>query len=556
MRLRKSLGLALLAVLALAAVGYANRLVIFQYSLGWYTDLLHPRGPNHTVAWQVEPTTAPIGKTRPPNIIVILADDLGINDVSTHGGGYTAQGVPTPAIDSIAAEGVRFDQGYAGSAVCTVSRAALLTGRYPWRFGVEYTPTPGSMARVASAMYGDLDMPYPVLIDKDKAQQARSFNDLGMPPTEITLAKSLKELGYHTLHIGKWHLGSTPAMRPNNQGFDESLFMESGLYLPVNSPQVENSRQDFDPIDKFLWPNMRFGVSYNAGPWFEPSRYLTDYFTDEAISAIKTNKDRPFFLYLAHWGVHTPLQASKEDYDALSQITDHRKRVYAAMVRALDRSVGRILQTLKDQGLDDNTLVIFTSDNGAPGYIGLPEVNQPYRGWKLTFFEGGLRVPYVARWPGHIPAGSRYATPVSNIDIMPTALAAAGGHMPSDRVTDGVNLLPFVARPQAAGAAQPDRYLFWRDGPYRAVRDSRWKLIVSERPRKDWLFQLQDDPTERNNLAAAMPDKVRELKAILTAHHANMPLPQWQSFLELPIAIDKTSDQKQLPSDEYTYWSN
>jgi arylsulfatase A-like enzyme len=172
---------------------------------------------------------------------------------------------------------------------------------------------------------------------------------------------------------------------------------------------------------------------------------------------MKKNKDRPFFLYLAHWGVHTPLQASKEDYDALPQITDHRKRVYAAMVRALDRSVYRVLQTLKDEGLDDNTLVIFTSDNGAPGYIGLPEVNQPYRGWKLTFFEGGLRVPYVARWPGHIPAGSRYTTPVSNIDIMPTALAAACGHMPTDRVTDGVNLLPFVANSMASTTPQPDR---------------------------------------------------------------------------------------------------
>jgi arylsulfatase A-like enzyme len=553
---KKWLWMTLLLILATGVVAYTFRLTILQYSLGWLTDLQHPRAANHAVPWQTGPSTAQANPKRPPNIIVILADDLGINDVSTHGGGYTAQGVPTPAIDSIAAEGVRFDQGYAGSAVCTVSRAALLTGRYPWRFGVEYTPTPGAMARVTGAMYGDLDMPYPVLIDQDKARQAKSFNDLGMPPTEMTMAKSLKALGYHTLHIGKWHLGSTPAMRPNNQGFDESLFMESGLYLPVNSPHVENSRQDFDPIDKFLWPNMRFGVSYNAGPWFEPARYLTDYFTDEAVNAIQGNKNRPFFLYLAHWGVHTPLQASKEDYDALPQIKDHRKRVYAAMVRALDRSVGRILQTLKDQGLDDNTLVFFTSDNGAPGYIGLPEVNQPYRGWKLTFFEGGLRVPYVARWPGHIPAGSRYAAPVSNIDIMPTALAAAGGQMPTDRVTDGVNLLPYIGTTQPASAHQPGRYLFWRDGPYRAVRDSHWKLIVSERPRKDFLFQLQDDPTERNNLALAMPDKVRELKAVLTAHHANMPPPQWPSFIELPIAIDKTSDQKQLPSDEYTYWSN
>ena len=265
---------------------------------------------------------------RPPNIIVILADDLGINDVSTHGGGHGALGVPTPAIDSLARDGVRFDHGYAAAAVCTVSRAALLTGRYPWRFGVEFTPTPGAMAQVAGALYGDVQRLHPTTVDTGLAGQVKDFNELGMPASEITVAELLKARGYHTVHIGKWHLGSTPTMRPNNQGFDESLFMESGLYLPVDDPRVVNSRQDFDPIDAFLWPNMRFGVSYNGGTWFEPGRYLTDYFTDEAVKTIRHNRHRPFFLYLAHWGVHTPLQASKADYDALAHIADHRQRVY------------------------------------------------------------------------------------------------------------------------------------------------------------------------------------------------------------------------------------
>jgi len=428
-----------------------------------------------------------------------------------------------------------------------------MTGRYPWRFGVEFTPTPGAMARVAGTLYADKDRLHPVIIDKNKAEASKDFNDLGMPPSEKTVAEALKARGYHTLHIGKWHLGSTPEMRPNNQGFDESLFMESGLHLPVNSPDVVNSKQDFDPIDKFLWPNMRFGVSYNGGKWFEPSKYMADYYTDEAITAIKRNRNQPFFLYLAHWGVHTPLQASKADYDALPQITDHRRRVYAAMIRSIDRSVGRILQTLKDEGLDDNTLVVFTSDNGAPGYIGLPDVNQPYRGWKLTQFEGGLRVPYVARWPGHIAPGTQYKEPISNIDIMPTVVAAAGGTMPTDRPIDGVNLLPHLGPKPTAQAA---RALFWRDGPYRAIRDQNWKLIVSERPKKDWLFNLAADPTERNNLAASQPEKLAQLKATLTAHHAQMPPPQWPSFLEMPVEIDKTLNQKHLPTDEYTYWSN
>ncbi len=554
MKLRKTLAISFMVLVGMAALVYVNRIQLFKYSLGWYTDFVHPREASHPVPWANGPAKAdkPLAQ-RPPNIIVILADDMGINDVSTHGGGHTAEGVPTPNIDAIARDGVRFDQGYAGAAVCTVSRAALMTGRYPWRFGVEFTPTPGAMARVAGELYADPDRLYPIIIDKEKAEKSKSFNDLGMPASEQTVAETLKARGYHTVHIGKWHLGSTPEMRPNNQGFDESLFMESGLYLPQNDPRVVNSKQDFDPIDKFLWPNMRFGVSYNAGKWFEPSKYLTDYFTDEAVTAIQRNKNQPFFMYLAHWGVHTPLQASKADYDALSHIPDHRRRVYAAMVRSVDRSVGRLLQALKDEGLDDNTIVIFTSDNGAPGYIGLPDVNQPYRGWKLTQFEGGLRVPYVAKWPGHIAAGTQYKAPISNIDIMPTVVAAAGGSMPTDRTVDGVNLLPFLG---ANPAVQPPRALFWRDGPYRAMRDAQWKLIVSERPKKDWLFNLAEDPTEKNNLASAQPEKLAQMKALLAAHHARMPQPQWPSFLEMPVVIDKTLDQKQLPSDEYTYWSN
>jgi uncharacterized sulfatase len=342
-------------------------------------------------------------------------------------------------------------------------------------------------------------------------------------------------------------------MRPNNQGFDESLFMESGLYLPENDANVVNAKQEFDPIDKFLWPNMRFGVSYNAGKWFEPNKYLTDYFTDEAVTAIKRNRNRPFFLYLAHWGVHTPLQASKADYDALANIPDHRQRVYAAMVRSVDRSVGRVLQALRDEGLEDNTIVIFTSDNGAPGYIGLPEVNKPYRGWKLTFFQGGVRVPFVAKWPGHIAPGTQYEPPVSNIDILPTVVAAAGASLPTDRPIDGVNLLPFLTGSPTAQAPRP---LFWRDGPYRAVLDKGFKLIVSERPHRSWLFDLNRDPTEKVDLAAKQPEKLAELAALLAAHHAEMPPPLWPSFIEFPILIDKTLDQKAQPTDEYTYWYN
>lgn len=539
-----------LALLVLVGLAYANRLLVLQHSLGWYTDWANPRSAEQPVVWQPGPAQAD-GAKRPPNIIVIMVDDLGINDVTTHGGGHAHWGVSTPAIDSLAQAGARFDNGYSGSAVCTVSRAALMTGRYPWRFGLEYTPTPGAMAMVAGELYPYQPAP---LIDRPAARAAKRFVELGMPASEHTLAEALKAQGYHTVHVGKWHLGNTPEMRPNNQGFNESLFMESGLYLREDDKRVVNSKQTFDPIDNFLWPNMRLAVSYNAGRWFEPNKYLTDYFTDQAVKVIETNRNRPFFLFLAHWGVHTPLQASREDYDALPQIADHRRRVYGAMIRSVDRSVARVLQSLREQGLEKDTLIVFTSDNGAPGYIGIPEVNQPYRGWKLSFFEGGVRVPFVAQWPARIPAGTRYTPPVSGMDIFSTALGAAGAPLPTDRVVDGVNLIPHLV---ASAQAQPERPLFWRDGPMRAVQHQGWKLIASDLPRKDWLFNLRADPTERHNLAQSEPAKLAQLRALQQAHHAGMPPPLWQSFIQLPVFIDKTLDQRLDPAvDDYTYWSN
>jgi uncharacterized sulfatase len=220
-----------------------------------------------------------------------------------------------------------------------------------------------------------------------------SFNEMGMPPLEITLAELLADQGYHTVHIGKWHLGQDNGMAAHDQGFTESLLMASGLYGNLDDEDVIQARQDFDPIDRFLWEALSFAASFNGGPSFEPPKYLTDYYTDQAVKVIEANKNRPFFLYLAHWAPHTPLQATREDYDALADIKLHRERVYAAMIRALDRGVGRVMEALKSNGLDENTLVMFTSDNGGAGYIGLPDVNEPYRGWKITLFEGGIRVP-------------------------------------------------------------------------------------------------------------------------------------------------------------------
>ena len=485
----------------------------------------------------------------------ILADDLGINDISTFGGGVAGGKVPTPNIDRLAAEGAIYSQAYAGTASCAPSRAMILTGRYPTRTGFEFTPTPDGMGRIVKALSDEMDSGLPPVTYLDAAVEgAPDFDGQGLPGSEQTIAEILKPAGYHSVHIGKWHLGDGPEFSANAQGFDESLLMASAMHLPEDDPNVVNAKVDFDPIDKFLWARMQFATSYNGGKWFKPGGYLADYWTDEAIKVIEANRNRPFFLYLAHWNVHTPLQATKADYDAVGDIKPHRLRVYAAMVRALDRSVGRIMQSLKDQGLDDNTIIVFSSDNGGAGYIGLPQVNAPYRGWKLTLFEGGIRVPMFVRWPGRIAPGTRVDTPVAHIDLMPTFARAGGAQLPAGLQIDGVDLLgPDPANPVGK---RPDDAIFWQSAYYRVVRQGDWKLQVTERPHKTWLFNLKDDPTEKRDLAAANPAKVAELKALLAKHQQGARKPLYPHTIEAPVAIDKPLGVKFRKGDELVYWPN
>jgi uncharacterized sulfatase len=461
--------------------------------------------------------------------------------------------VSTPSIDSLARDGVHFSAGYSANGTCAPSRAALMSGRYGTRFGFEFTPTPPGMSRIVPHLFNRMaaGRSHPMLRN---AGPESDFDAMGMPASEITLAELLKQADYHTVHIGKWHLGGENGMAPHEQGFDESLLMASGLYLPEDDPGVVNSKQDFDPIDRFLWRALKHAASFNGGEAFAPAGYLTDYYTDEAVKVIEANAQRPFFLYLAHWAPHTPLQATREDFDALSHIADHRLRVYAAMIRALDRGVGRVLEALRAQGLEQNTLVFFTSDNGGAHYIGLPDVNRPFRGWKITFFEGGIHVPYFLKWPARLPSGQRYAAPVHGFDIFSTAAAAAGVPLPADRKIDGVDLVPFV-RGEREG--EPHRALFWRSGHYRVARIDGWKLQLNERPPgSTWLFDLRTDPTEQNNLAEREPERVAAMRRALDAHDAEQAESAWPSLTESPIPIDKTLAEPAADDDEFVYWPN
>ena len=555
----------LASVAALAVAGYAAKGYIFLHLPGWIAPHVED---NHPVTWQQGPAAATLpADQRPPNIVLIVADDLGYNDISFNGGGVAGGLVKTPNIDALGHQGASFANGYAGNATCAPSRAALMTGRYATRFGYEFTPAdvhppawfPSSIIRTDAAFSRTIasfptTWEHKTIFDEDAARLP-PVRDKGMPASEITIADMLRGRGYHTMHLGKWHLGDTKGMRPEQHGFDESLgFMIGGQkYLLDDSPDVVNSVQDFDPIDKFLWANLPFSVQYNASKPFRPDRYMTDYLTTQAQATIVANRNRPFFLYLAYNAPHTPLQAAKADYDALPQITDHRTRVYGAMIRALDRGVGRVMATLKAQGLDNNTLVIFTSDNGGAHYVGLPDINKPYRGWKATFFEGGVKVPFFMRWPAQIKAGTAIQGPVSHFDIFATAGGSAGATLPHDRPIDGVNLLPFV---QGKAVGTPHNTLFWRSGRYKVVRDGDWKLQALDLPHAKLLYDLKADPTERRDVAAAHPDVVARLTQLLAAHDRDSVKPAWPSLIRSPIAIDRPLGTKPKAGETYIYWSN
>ena len=460
-------------------------------------------GPNQEIVWQQGPDTRSDDR---PNIIVIVADDLGINDMTDYDDLDPSGTMDTPNIDFIANSGIKFKNAYSGSATCAPSRGMIVTGRYATSTGYEFTPVPDGMARAIN-----LFNPEETRYMAESVESNPLFDNQGLPAEEITFAETLKDAGYYTAHIGKWHLGRGPVFAPLSQGFDESLMMASGLFLPEDDPNVVNAYLPWDPIDKFLWAILDYAASFNESSerdnWFEPKGYLTDYYTDEALKVIEANKNRPFFLYLAHWGVHTPLQALKSDYDKLTHIDNHIERVYAAMIMSLDRSVGRIVESLEANGLSDNTWIIFTSDNGGANYIGLRYINSPYRGWKLTLFEGGIKVPLIFWKDGIAP--QEVAQRAMHIDIMPTIHGLINEEL--NHSVDGIDLF-------ADEYDLNQRPIFWKTGHNKVVIKDNWKLQVEEYSQKQWLFNLADDPTEQLELSDQYPEKVYELMALINQH--------------------------------------
>ncbi len=425
-----------------------------------------------------------------PNVVLIYSDDHGWGDVGYHG----YEDILTPNIDKLAAEGTWFSQGYVSASVCGPSRAGLLTGVYQQRMGV----------------YGNYDKG-------------------GISLDQSTVFEMMKEAGYRTAAIGKWHVGGeTEAMRPNSRGVD---FFYGFLW---GSHDYRQSTTDFNDPRKHLRPILR--NEQIEPPIQESDGYLTEMFTKEALDFISRSANEPFFLYLAYNAVHHPWDVPQPYIDRVQGLDTHDERkFFAGMVLCMDDGVGAVMRALKENGIADNTLVIFMSDNGSPRGQGIAEPRQkirgtttmsspgPFNGFKGDTYEGGIRVPFVMRWPGRIPAGKEYKHPVLNLDIVPTMLAINGIFEPAKGASfDGVNLLPYL---NGEKAGRPHQTLYWRRGEDYAVRSGDWKLAFNDQggPKTIRLFNLANDPGEWTDLAGTLPERAQTLQDLFDAWESTLP---------------------------------
>jgi arylsulfatase A-like enzyme len=424
-------------------------------------------------------------QTDRPNVVIIVADDMGYADIGVHG----CKDIPTPAIDSIARNGVRFTDAYVTGPYCSPTRAGLLTGRYPQRFGHEFNLNPGV------------------------------HPDYGLSLTETTMAARLKATGYRTAIFGKWHLGTAERFHPMARGFDEFFgFLAGGhSYLepgPAGNPLLDGRT----PVNE--------------------TSYLTETLADRAVDFIKRHRSQPFFLYLAFNAVHVPMQTTEQYLRRFEHISDNRRRTYAAMLAAMDDGIGRTLSALRAEKLEENTLVFFFSDNGGPTIVGgvNGSTNTPLRGSKRQTWEGGIRVPFMVQWPGHLPRGKTETRPIIQLDVLPTVLAAAGIPIQSQWRLDGVNLLPLAT---GKTSSPPHDALYWRLGGMMAIRKGDWKLVKmsDDAFRQDpsvladltgvELYNLKEDIGEKKNLAAVRPEKVKELAEAWQRWNKELSPPSW-----------------------------
>lgn len=428
----------------------------------------------------------PAAEPKKPNVIVIVADDLGYADLGFQG----CKDIPTPHLDGLAKSGLVCTSGYVSHPFCSPTRAGLLAGRYQQRFGHENNPK---------------------WLPDDK--------DVGLPLDQVLLPEVMKKAGYSTGAVGKWHLGAHPVYHPNRRGFAEYFGLLGGGHQYFDHNQFKT-----DPAkakQEYFIPLVR-----NETP-VEEGEYLTDALGREAAAFVSAHTKQPFFLYLAFNAPHTPLQAPEKYLERVKEIKDDKLRKYGAMVCGMDDAVGKLLATLKEHNLTENTLVFFFSDNGGP--VGVTNCrNTPLRGAKGAVYEGGVRVPFVVAWPGTLKPG-KFDGPVSSLDVFPTAVAAAGGEAPKGVTLDGVNLIPHLKG--EAKTTLADRSLFWRTGGGEsfAVRKGSLKLVrVGKKPAE--LYDLSADVAEKTDLAGTKADTAAGLKMELDAWNATLVEPKWEAL--------------------------
>lgn len=418
-----------------------------------------------------------------PNILILLADDMGYADLGCQG----AKDIPTPHIDSLARSGIRCTSAYVSSCMCSPSRAGLLTGRSQSRFGHEIN-----------------------------WEEIRATDPQGLPLAEKTMADQLKAAGYRTGMVGKWHLGESPQQHPNQRGFDDFFGFVRGGHIYF-----------CDQFSATLPPG-KAGYYYSLlernGVPEKTTGYLTTVLGYEAAGFIHRSKAQPWFLYASFNAPHTPLQATPELLARVKTIPDEKRRTYAAMVVGLDDAVGEILAQLKADGLEERTLVFFLSDNGGPLERN-GSLNTPLRGEKGKMFEGGIRVPFLVQWKGTLPAGQTYARAVSSLDILPTALAAAGTPSIATQPLDGVDIVPFLA---GRRSGDPHEFLFWRMKARSiwAVRGGDDKLVM-QKTKNPQLIDLASDMTESTDLANKNKSRRDKLQRNYDTWNATLPEPLW-----------------------------
>jgi len=420
-------------------------------------------------------------ENKQPNIILLFTDDAGYADFGFHG----SKTMKTPNLDRLAAGGMRFTQAYVTDATCGPSRAGLLTGRYQQRFGFEENNVPGYMSAVSAA----------------------DWDEMGLPEEERTMGDYMKALNYRTAFFGKWHQGGADRFHPLRRGFDDFFGFRGGArsYFPYQETPEDSQRK----------------LERNFGNFDEHDGYLTDVLGDEMCAFMEHNQSQPFFAFVSFNGVHTPMEATEEDMAQFPNLQGKRK-IVAAMTLAVDRACGKILDKLEELGLDDNTIIVFTNDNGGPTDRNASS-NWPLSGTKSNHLEGGLRVPFLLHWPGITAPGSVYRFPVSTLDLLPTFFSAGGGEVDTLLQLDGVDLLPFV---QGLKQNRPHQRLFWKRDARAVVRDGDWKLIrFADRPAE--LYHIVEDPREMNDQASIFPERVRKMYKQISAWESTLERPRW-----------------------------